>query len=138
MGLPNGFRVVKTELAGPGVRIPLPPELRAGEKQLVLSSDGKQGTLVVSRASCACGDTGGAVTDLSYVVSRVSFEAGTLERLTEGKGSAAARYGGDGSLYVQRGESVERFAPSSTTPERTPPSFVVITPRIGVADCCGL
>jgi hypothetical protein len=136
-GLPPGFAIEKNELVGAGIKLGLPPAFRDRRHQLALSSDGKQGVLVSSRASCRC-ERDGAVTELSYIVSRVSFEKPTIEQWLVGKGSATARYGGDGSLYLQRGDGVERFAPGSDAAKPTLAGFALVSPVIDVADCCGL
>lgn len=74
---------------------------------------------------------------LEHTVSLVDLRTGIHRELAHGQGTAAARFGGDGTLYVQEGRRLAAYPPPYVTKEFVP-NVLLTVPRARDPNCCGL
>lgn len=136
-GAPKGFKIERGSLVGPTGSTTLAQELQADWYQLEVFSDQRRAILVGTRYGCACED-GTARRRFSHVVADVDLVGSKAQPWLKGNGPATVRLGPDDSIYVQRGEVVERYEGIRATPSETMPGFALISPLLGAPECCGL
>lgn len=129
---PAGWSLRGNELAMPdGTTIALGQGHTVSQAhQLLVSADGQTAIVVSVRADCPGGEG-----RLAHFVDRVAVGARSVERLSTGASTAAARLGGDGALYLQIGTATRRYAtPAASTHEPLPEGILLVAP-LDTPDC---
>ncbi|HEX4422356.1 MAG TPA: hypothetical protein VH165_30795 [Kofleriaceae bacterium] len=106
-----------------------------------VARDGDQALVTTTFDRCECAQRfEGPV--LAHEISRVDLATGRVESLGVGKGVVAAVRGPDGTMFVQVGGKVERFASiaevGSTSGAALPDGVVIMAPVGPRSNCCGL
>ena len=95
-----------------------------GMQHSIVATDDSAIAIVVSVQSPSPGCGGDY--DLQHTVERVDTRAGTSEQLARGPGWAFATLAPDGTLYVQTGESVRRYAQPTAAQYEPIPSGILL------------
>ncbi len=103
-----GMRVARNDLVTPAGPVPLGGGHAAGDDHAVhLSPDGSTAVAVSWSADCANAAAEGGI--LRHVVDRVNLATRAVDRLSAGRGGAAAVFGPDGALYLQIASELRRY-----------------------------
>jgi hypothetical protein len=139
VNLPKGWKQVKKYLVLPdGRRLKLAARDAWATLDLVEIPERNQAILVAVRAGCEC--TATEASFLDFTVQVLDLVHLTLTPWDKGQGMAAAYFGADKGIYLQRNDRLERFdnAGEKTPTQQLPSGMLLCPPMIPDGNCCGL